>query len=61
MKCRIRYKLLLDDIHVTITEGRGCVAEGTDKKKKKKKENAKKEVDLRGGMYCSKLFGLVQP
>ena len=31
LKCRLLYKLLLDDIHVTITEGRGCVTEGTTK------------------------------
>ena len=29
-------KLLIDDIHITISEGRGCVAEGKAKKKKKK-------------------------
>ena len=34
LKCRLRNKLL-DDIHITITEGRGCVAEGKAKKKKK--------------------------
>ena len=32
---------------------------GTDKKKEE--ANAKKAVDLTGGMYCSKLFDLVQP
>ena len=31
-KCRLRNKLLIDDIHITITEGRGCVAEGKAKK-----------------------------
>lgn len=37
LKCRLCNKLLIDDIHITITEGRGCrVAEGTGKKKKKK-------------------------
>ena len=56
LKYRLRYKLLIDDIHMTITEGLGCVAEGTDKKKKK--PTPKKR---RRGMYCSKLFGLVQP
>ena len=35
LKCRLRNKLLMDDIHITITEGRGCVAEGKAKKKKK--------------------------
>ena len=35
LKCRLRNKLLIDDIHITITEGRGCVAEGKGKKKKK--------------------------
>ena len=58
LKCRLRNKLLKDDIHITITEGRGCVAEG---KAKKKKGNAKKALDLRWEMYCSKLFDLVQP
>ena len=47
LKCRLRNKLLIDDIHITITEGRGCVAEG---KAKKKKANAKKALDLGGGM-----------
>ena len=36
LKCRLRNKLLIDDIHITITEGRGCVAEVKSKKKKKK-------------------------
>ena len=58
LKCGLRNKLLIDDIHITITEGRGCVAEGNAKKKK---ANAKKALDLEGGMYCSKLFDLVQP
>ena len=60
LKCRLRNKLLTDDIHITITEGRGCVAEG---KSTKKQANAKKALDLGGGMYCSKLFDLamVQP
>ena len=58
LKCRLRNKLLIDDIHITITEGRGCVAEG---KAKKKEANAKTALDLGGGMYCSKLFDLVQP
>ena len=58
LKCRLRNKLLLDDIHITITEGRRCIAEG---KAKKKEANAKKALDLGGGMYCSKLFDLVQP
>ena len=34
LKCRVRNNLLIDDIHITITEGRGCVTEGTDKRKK---------------------------
>ena len=34
LKCRVRNNLLIDDIHITITEGRGWVAEGTDKRKK---------------------------
>ena len=33
LKCRLRNKLLIDDIHITITEGRGCVAEGKANKK----------------------------
>ena len=41
----MRNKLLIDDIHLTITEGRGCVAEGKDKKKKKKSQRQK-----RGGL-----------
>ena len=28
LKCRLRKKLLTDDIHITITEGGGCVEEG---------------------------------
>ena len=36
LKCRLRNKLLIDDIHITITEGRGCVAEGKSKEKKEK-------------------------
>ena len=35
LKCRLRNKLLTDDIHMNATEGRGGVTEGTDKKKKK--------------------------
>ena len=35
LKCRLRNKLLIDDIHIMITEGRGCIAEGKAKKKKK--------------------------
>ena len=58
LKCRLRNKLLIDDVHITITERRGCVAEG---KSKKKVANAKKALDLGGGMYCSKLFDLVRP
>ena len=55
LKCKLRNKLLIDDIHITITEGRRWLVEG----KGKKKTNAKKAVDLEGGMYCSKLFELV--
>ena len=36
LKCRLRNKLLIDDINITITEGRGCVTEGKAKKKKKR-------------------------
>ena len=32
LKCRLRNKVLKDDIHITITEGRGCVAKETGKK-----------------------------
>ena len=35
LKCRLRNKLLIDGIHITITEGRGCVAEGKGEKKRK--------------------------
>ena len=35
LKCRLHNKLLIDGIHKTITEGRGCVAE--------RKANAKKK------------------
>ena len=58
LKCRLRNKLLIDDILITITEKRGCVAEG---KGEKREANTKKALDLGGGMYCSKLFDLVQP
>ena len=58
LKCRLRNKLLIDYIHKTTTEGRGCVAEGN---REKKEANAKKALDLGGGMYHSKLFDLVQP
>ena len=34
LKCRLSNKLLIDGIHITLTEGRGCVAEGKGKKKK---------------------------
>ena len=55
LKCKLRNKLLIDDIHITITEGRRWLVDG----KGKKKANAKKAVDLEGGMNCSKLFDLV--
>ena len=58
LKCRLRNKLLIDDIHIMITEGRWCVAEG---KAKKKEANAKKALGLGGGMNCSKLSDLVRP
>ena len=58
LKCRLRNKLLIDDPHITITEGRGCVVEG---EAKKKEANAKKALDLGGRIYCSKFFDLVQP
>ena len=46
LKCRLRNKLVIDDIHKKITEGRRCVAEG--KAEKKKEANAKKALDLEG-------------
>ena len=36
LKCRLRNKLLIDNIHITISEGEGCVAEGKGKKEKTK-------------------------
>ena len=32
LKCWLRNKLLIDDIHIMIAEGRGCVAEEQVKK-----------------------------
>lgn len=46
LKCRLRNKLLIDDIQITITNGRGCVAEG---KGKKKKPTPKKRCSWEGG------------
>ena len=46
LKCRLRNKLLIDDIHITITEGRGSVAEG---KAKKKRNQRQKSVGLGRG------------
>ena len=40
LKCRLRNKLLIDDIHITITEGRGCVAEGKGKKKRSQRQKS---------------------
>ena len=41
LKCRLCNKLLIDDIHITVTEGRGCrVAEGTGKKKRSKRQKS---------------------
>ena len=42
LKCRLRNKLLIDGIHITIIEGLGCVAEG-------KEANAKKSGGLGRG------------
>ena len=39
LKCRVRNKLLREDIHITITEGRGCVAEGKVEKQPTPMEN----------------------
>ena len=58
LKCRLRNKLLIDDIHITITEGRGCVAEGKGKKKKKKRSQRQKSVGLERGNI---LFDMTQP
>ena len=41
----VRNKLLIDDIHITITEERGCVTEG----KAKKKSQRQKSVGLGRG------------
>ena len=38
LKCRLRNKLLIDDIHTTITEGQGCVAEGKAEKKRSQRQ-----------------------
>ena len=40
LKCRLRNKLLIDDIPITITEGRGCVAEGKSKKKRSQRQKS---------------------
>ena len=40
LKFRLRYKLLIDDIHMTITERLGCVAEGTDKRKRSQRQKS---------------------
>ena len=32
LKCKLRNRLLIDGIHITITEGRGCIAEEKVKK-----------------------------
>ena len=46
LKCKLRNKLLMDGIHKTITEGRGCVAE---RKAKKKRSQRQKGVGLGWG------------
>ena len=46
LKCRLRNKFLIDDIHITVTEGRGCLAEG---KAKKKRSQRQKSVGLGRG------------
>ena len=40
LKCRLRNKLLIDDIHITIIEGRGCVAEEKVKKKRSQRRTS---------------------
>ena len=57
LKCRPRNKLLIDDIHRTITVRRGYVAEA----KGKKRSQRQKKGGLGRGMCCSKLFDLVRP
>ena len=52
LKCRFHNKLLIDDIHIDNWKTR--VRSGGNRLKKE--ANAKKAVDLRRGMYCSKLF-----
>ena len=41
LECKLHNKLLIDDIHITITEGRGCVAEGKAKKKRRQRQRQK--------------------
>ena len=55
LKCRLRNKLLIDDIHITITKGRGCVAE---EKSKEKEPTPKKRWTWEG---VETVFYLVQP
>ena len=45
LKCRLLNKLLIDDIHITIIEGRRCVAE---RKAKKKRPTPKKRWTWEG-------------
>ena len=55
LKCRLRNKLLIDDIHITITEGRRCVAEKKAKKKKpmpKKRWTWEGEYTVRNCLTC---------
>ena len=40
LRCRLCNKLLVDDIHITITEDRRCVAEGKAKKKKSQRQKS---------------------
>ena len=40
LKCRLGNRLLIDDIHITITEGRGCVAEGKSKQKRSQRQKS---------------------
>ena len=53
LKCSLRNKLLIDDIHITITEGRGCVAEGKAKKKRSQRQKRQRCLYYMGSKYTS--------
>ena len=52
LKCRLRNKLLIEDIHITFTEGQGCVAGG----KIKKLNQRQKSVGLGRGNVLFETF-----